>query len=206
MASHIGEIAERLVEEWLNRSGFFTIRGARQGSHEMDFLAMKFGANNFMDLRHYEVHASCVPVGTIAGSAKILPSEEMATLVDKWITKKFTRKEKKNIRETLVQGKWSYHFVVHDVKSQAELQMIKDKLTKINHEQKMIINDSFPKDSAISRNTYVVDFMQVVDALRSDNHKLKKGLKKGITCSANDLVELIYTVLLSCKSDDCNPK
>lgn len=29
-------LAEELVQEWLNRAGFFTIRGVRLGVHEMD--------------------------------------------------------------------------------------------------------------------------------------------------------------------------
>jgi len=30
-----------LVEEWLNREGFFTIRGVKHGVDEMDLLAIK---------------------------------------------------------------------------------------------------------------------------------------------------------------------
>ena len=194
MASHIGEIAESLVEEWLNRARFFTIRRAKQGSHEIDLLAIKLGAGNDIDLRHYEVHASCVPVGFIAGPAKKIPIKDMALKVDEWITKKFTHEVKKEIRNSLVKGNWSYHYVVHKVKSQAELRLIKENLTLVNHEQQLINNESFPRDSAISRNNFVVDFMQVVDALLCDTDKLKKRDKKGITCSANDLIELMYLV------------
>jgi hypothetical protein len=34
--------AETLVEEWLNRKGFFTIRGAKGGLLEMDLLAVRY--------------------------------------------------------------------------------------------------------------------------------------------------------------------
>jgi len=34
-------LGESLVEEWLNREGFFTIRGVKHGVDEMDLLAIK---------------------------------------------------------------------------------------------------------------------------------------------------------------------
>lgn len=34
-------LAESLVEEWLNRDGFFTIRGVKHGVGEMDLLAVR---------------------------------------------------------------------------------------------------------------------------------------------------------------------
>jgi len=35
-------VAEALVEEWLNRKGYFTIRGAKIGQGEIDLLAVSF--------------------------------------------------------------------------------------------------------------------------------------------------------------------
>lgn len=35
-------LAEELVEEWLNRNGFFTIRGIKLGVQEIDLLAIGF--------------------------------------------------------------------------------------------------------------------------------------------------------------------
>ena len=34
-------LAEEVVEEWLNRKGYFTIRGAKVGVPEMDLLAVR---------------------------------------------------------------------------------------------------------------------------------------------------------------------
>jgi len=34
-------LAEEIVEEWLNRDGYFTIRGIKLGVHEIDLLALK---------------------------------------------------------------------------------------------------------------------------------------------------------------------
>jgi hypothetical protein len=34
-------LAESLVEEWLNREGFFTVRGVKHGVGEIDLLAIR---------------------------------------------------------------------------------------------------------------------------------------------------------------------
>lgn len=47
-------IAEEVVEEWLNRKGFFSIRGIKLGVREMDILAVRHGEGG-IDRRHYEV-------------------------------------------------------------------------------------------------------------------------------------------------------
>jgi hypothetical protein len=36
-------LAESLVEEWLNRQNFFTIRGVKHGIDEIDLLAIRSG-------------------------------------------------------------------------------------------------------------------------------------------------------------------
>lgn len=33
-------LAEEIVEEWLNRQGYFTIRGIKMGVQEIDLLAV----------------------------------------------------------------------------------------------------------------------------------------------------------------------
>ena len=50
-------LAEELVEEWLNRQGYFTIRGAKVGVGEMDLLAVK-PTDGGVECRHVEVQAS----------------------------------------------------------------------------------------------------------------------------------------------------
>jgi len=50
-------LAEELVEEWLNRAGFFTIRGVKIGVHEMDLLAIK-ATQGGLERRHVEVQGS----------------------------------------------------------------------------------------------------------------------------------------------------
>lgn len=79
-------LAEELVEEWLRRQGYFTIRGIKLGVQEIDLLAMRPRAGGF-ECRHIEVQASVRPVsyltpltkglqkslGLARGSAKTTP-------------------------------------------------------------------------------------------------------------------------------------
>jgi hypothetical protein len=34
-------LAEQLVDEWLNRNGFFTLRGIKSGVHQIDLLGVR---------------------------------------------------------------------------------------------------------------------------------------------------------------------
>ena len=54
-------LAEELVEEWLNRNGYFTIRGIKLGVHEIDLLALRVNGSA-IEARHIEVQASVHPV------------------------------------------------------------------------------------------------------------------------------------------------
>ena len=62
-------LAEELVEEWLNRQGFFSIRGIRLGVHEIDILAVKLIDDDVI-CRHIEVQASVRPVSYICPLSK----------------------------------------------------------------------------------------------------------------------------------------
>jgi hypothetical protein len=54
-------LAEEIVEEWLNRNGYFTIRGIKVGVHEIDLLALAV-RGSVIEARHIEVQASIRPV------------------------------------------------------------------------------------------------------------------------------------------------
>jgi hypothetical protein len=47
-------LAEELVEEWLNRQGYFTIRGIKLGVHEIDLLAIRSHGSE-LECRQLEV-------------------------------------------------------------------------------------------------------------------------------------------------------
>ena len=61
-------LAEQLVDEWLNRQGFFTVRGAKSGVHEIDLLGVRSLKGNKTELEawHVEVQVSFNPIAYIS--------------------------------------------------------------------------------------------------------------------------------------------
>lgn len=129
-------LAEEIVEEWLNRQGYFTIRGIKMGVHEIDLLAVKSINNGKSECRHIEVQASMRPVsyisnvpkeiqksGRAANSAK-RSDEELLQGVAEWVEKKFNKAEKKALMLGLWKGNWSSELVVNNVKFENELKLI----------------------------------------------------------------------------------
>ena|ERR1700675_3742890 len=106
-------LAEEIVEEWLNRDGWFTIRGIKIGNDEIDILAIKPTANGIQS-RHFEVQASFNPVsyltsvpkakrqpGQGASSAKHRSDEELQNSVSEWVRKKYDHPKKVKQRGAL---------------------------------------------------------------------------------------------------------
>lgn len=132
-------LAEELVEEWLNRQGYFTIRGIKLGVHEIDLLAIR-PKGNTLECRQLEVQASVRPVsyltrvpievqrktGRAAGSAKLRHDAELRQGVHEWVKKKYDHPEKRRLREYLAPGPWSRELVVHVVKHERELELIEE--------------------------------------------------------------------------------
>jgi hypothetical protein len=130
-------LAEEIVEEWLNRQGYFTIRGIKLGVHEIDLLAVRFTSGG-CECRHIEVQASIRPVsyltklpkdvvkstGRAAGSAKVRLDTELEAGIREWIHKKYDHPVKKKARLRLAPGPWSRELVVHEVKFPGELEII----------------------------------------------------------------------------------
>ena len=139
-------LAEEIVEEWLNRQGYFTIRGIKLGVHEIDLLAMRVAAPNLI-CRHFEVQASIRPIsylcplakstqrstGRAPASAKERTSEEMQLSVDEWVRLKFLHEKKKHLRTALCSGPWSFELVVHKLRHPEELQRIADRGVRVHH-------------------------------------------------------------------------
>lgn len=138
VARYVALLAEELVEEWLNRQGYFTIRGIKAGVHEMDLLAARTTATG-LQCRHLDVQASMRPVsyitrvplavqkatGRSATSSKTRPDDELREGVREWIAKKFDHPAKQRIRRLLAPGPWSRELVVHVVRHKHELKLIK---------------------------------------------------------------------------------
>src|SRR5712692_3971350 len=97
-------IAEEIVQEWLNRKGYFTIRGIKLGNHEIDILAVRV-SNKKVECRHVEVQVSHRPVAYVTDSSpKNKTPEQLRNCVDKWIQKKFQLPQKLAIKSKLVRG------------------------------------------------------------------------------------------------------
>lgn len=137
-------LAEEIVEEWLNRQGYFTIRGIKMGVQEIDLLAIKRLPDGRAECRHIEVQASMRPVsyisrvpkeeqksGRAANSAK-RSDDELVQGVSEWVEKKFNRPDKKALMTKLWKGQWSSELVVNVVKSDQELSLIAGHNIKIH--------------------------------------------------------------------------
>lgn len=128
-------LAEVVVEEWLNRQGYFTIRGAKLGNDEIDILALRVLSNGEIERRHIEVQVSIKPIGYISTlpdkkRAAKRTSEELALGVKLWVEKKYFKSNKKQLFENLG-GEWTREFVIHNVRHQQEVDLIRDYGIKI---------------------------------------------------------------------------
>lgn len=120
-------VAETLVEEWLNRKGYFTIRSIKTGYSETDLLAASFREP---DALHVEVTVSANPIGYISGGGvKKRTSEEIKASVEDWFIKKFKGKKMQIVRrreELCPDHDWRFMLVYGNLKYPAELDFIKD--------------------------------------------------------------------------------
>ena len=114
---------EQLVEEWLNRNRFFTIRGLKTGLDEIDLLAIKQDNKNFECL-HVEVQISFRPIGYVGGntSARRRSEDELREGVTQWVDKKFTNARKIKKRNAILKdAKWKFVFVHGVLRDEMEL-------------------------------------------------------------------------------------
>ncbi len=126
-------LAESLVEEWLNRNGYFTIRGVKHGQGEMDLLAVRPQTDAVVGW-HVEVTVSFRPIGYIArepagdsggrGSyVRKRTPEQVRDYARAWVEAKFRSPDKDRLRSELWPGvEWSYHLVHGIVRYPIELE------------------------------------------------------------------------------------
>lgn len=116
---------EQLVDEWLNRKNFFTIRGIKTGVDEIDLLAIREKAEPAETERwHVEVQVSFRPIGYIGGdtNARKRTSEEVKAGVEQWVAKKFTSPRKVARRNQIApEKKWHFVLVYGAVREKEEL-------------------------------------------------------------------------------------
>ncbi len=133
--------AETLVEEWLNRRGCFTVRGAKAGLLEMDLLAIRHRGDTTPEAVHYEVQASTGPIswmtrwtpelqrkhGIGPNNARQRTDEEMSACVEVWIHKKFLDDRVREVRRRLwPDADWRFALVHGVVRHREELPAIED--------------------------------------------------------------------------------
>jgi len=117
---------EQLVEEWLNRQGFFTMRGIKCGVDEIDLLAIREIPQG-MERWHVEVQISFNPIGYIGGgsNAKRRNPEEVQAGVEQWVDKKFTKALKAERRLSILpNSNWQYVLVHGVVRHPVELEIM----------------------------------------------------------------------------------
>jgi hypothetical protein len=126
-------LAETLVEEWLNRNGYFTIRGVKHGQGEMDLLAVRPQSDGVVGW-HVEVTVSFRPIGYIArepaGNSSRRRShvrkrtpEQIRAYAHDWVEAKFRSSDKVQLRSELWPGlTWSFHLVHGVIRYPLELE------------------------------------------------------------------------------------
>lgn len=131
-------LGEDLVEEWLNRNGYFTIRGIKLGNEEIDLLAIKPLPEGQYECRHIEVTVSINPIsyitkvpadirkatGIAPHNAKKRDATQLTRGVNEWIEAKFNHPRKVDLKSRLCSGSWTKELVVGTVKHPEELELL----------------------------------------------------------------------------------
>ena len=133
-------LGEEVVEEWLNRKGYFTIRGIKIGVDEIDILAIKPRLEGGYDCRHVEVQVSVNPISYVSKVAKTIQKQrgigphnarkrdeaELKQGIAEWIMNKFNHPRKAELRQRLCPGNWTTELVVGAVKHEEEIALFKE--------------------------------------------------------------------------------
>jgi hypothetical protein len=137
----MGAVAEKFVEEWLNRNRFFTVRGLSQGVREIDLLALRKQGNG-IETVHYEVSVSSNPIGYMTpltneamtelgvrhlGSAVARPPHIAQQCANAWVERKFLHPIISACRDDFAPGsQWKMVFVHGVLNHPEELEYIRN--------------------------------------------------------------------------------
>lgn len=156
-------LAEEIVEEWLNRQGYFTIRGIKLGVQEIDLLAVK-PVRGGLDCRHIEVQSSINPTSYLCPLPKAVQKRdgvgpynarkrtvpEMRRGAAEWVEKKFNHPKKLALQKRLYDGKWSKELVLNAVLHAEELKYVRELGIRI-HRLPEIVRQMNEKRTVIPR-------------------------------------------------------
>lgn len=157
---------EQLVEEWLNRKKFFTIRGIKCGIDEIDLLAVKHDADT-NECWHVEVQVSFRPIGYVGGdtNARKRSTEEIRAGIEQWVDKKFTSQRKVTRRnEFFPNAQWRYVFVHGVLRDESELDFMRELgVDSISYKQVLteLRYDSATQSSSIASN--IADLLRYME-------------------------------------------
>jgi hypothetical protein len=171
-------LSESLVEEWLNRTGFFTIRGIKHGVGELDLLSIRREADGSITGWHVEVQSSFRPIGYIAKltseligkgektrsrtSAVARSPEEVELCAREWVRAKFRANDKIRVREKLWPGiVWSYHLVHAVVREPRELTVFESEGVKC-HPFHDVLSDLLRRGQGIFSGSAGGDLAEIV--------------------------------------------
>lgn len=155
-------LGEEVVEEWLNRNGYFTIRGIKLGNDEIDILAIRPLSDGRYECRHVEVTISINPISYITNvpadirkqtsrgprNAKKRDTAQLTQGVREWIDKKFDQPRKVELRHRLCSGSWTKELVVGVVKYEEEISLLSKEGVKI-HRLKDILSEMTEKPGVV---------------------------------------------------------
>lgn len=172
-------LAETVVEEWLNRQGYFTIRGLRAGSNEIDLLAVSSNRDSSM---HVEVSVSPDPNSWICGWTKRLQKElgygpnynkertqeQMEECVKEWVRKKYigsTSKDKvEKLRNDLWPDRdWLRVFVHGKAWKREELPLIEQQGIRLVHIRQVLTDLKNPKLTPHVTSSEASDIVKLMD-------------------------------------------
>lgn len=173
-------LAEELVEEWLRRDGYFTIRNLKAGRSEIDFLAIRPEKGGGLTCRQVEVQVSFRPMSYIckltkrlqkatgrgANSPRKKSAEEWEECADEWIRKKFLAPAKQSLRQTLAPFPWSLELVVHKVHLEDELRHIQLAAAR-NNQQLRVVRFNDVLSALAKKGRYVTTGADFVELLLS---------------------------------------
>lgn len=162
---HFGVMAllgEEIVEEWLNRQGYFTMRGIKLGVDEIDILAIRPLPKGKHERRHIEVQISINPISYItkvpsairkatgvgAHNAKKRDVAQLTQGVHEWIEAKFNLPRKVEMRNSLCPGSWTKELVVGSIKHEEELDLLRQAGITI-HNLKDVLSEMVEKRAVV---------------------------------------------------------
>ncbi|MBU0676496.1 MAG: hypothetical protein KJ626_00130 [Verrucomicrobia bacterium] len=176
-------LAEEIVEEWLNRQGWFTIRGIKLGVHEIDLLAIK-PDDNGLNARHVEVQASinpsayfgklpkevCQNTGQSPNSRKKRSKALMRRCLKDWVDKKFEHPRKKKLMKSISDTTWTRELVLHKVFDETEVEILEKLKIRIHRFDKIVEQLSDGRfDIKGASGTHLVDLMLLGESTDHDS-------------------------------------